>query len=96
MKLRQVPNGARFYWRGNKAQTGSYCLKCTWLVVYHLASGRFAVLGPWTAVQDVETEHDDTLPSDERIQKAHQQAVGLLLFLLIFLIALAALFSLWL
>ena len=95
MKLYQLPNGARFYWPGNRTQQGSYCLKCTWLVVYHLPSGRFAMLWPWTAVRDVEPAPDDPLPSPERIHKAHQQGVGLLLFLVILLIGLAAVASLW-
>lgn len=90
MRLYNVTNGARFFWPGNRTQAGSYCLKCTWLVVYHMTSGRFAMLWPWTAVRDVEEEHTDELPSDGRIQRAHQQAMGLLMFGVILLIAIVA------
>lgn len=93
MRLYQVPSGARFFWPGTARQVGAYCLKCTWLVVYHIPAQRFAVLGPWTAVRDVELVHEDELPSEERVQRAHQQALGLFLFVIILLIAIAAVVS---
>lgn len=91
MKLSQVKVGSRFYWAGNKAQIGSYCLKCTWLVVFSLTAQRFAVLPPWTAVSDVEESHTDPLPAESRINAAHQQAVGILFFLLLLLLTCLAL-----
>lgn len=84
MKLSQVPVGARFYWSGNKTQSGSYCLKCSSLVVYHLQSRRFAILWPWSEVDDVEVEHEDDVPAAERIQRAHQQAIGTIAMLALF------------
>jgi hypothetical protein len=55
-----------------------------------MTSGRFALLWPWTAVRDVEESHTDELPSAERIQRAHQQALGLLMFGAILVIAIVA------
>lgn len=95
MKLSQVKVGSRFYWVGNKAQIGSYCLKCSWLVVYSLTAQRFAVLPPWTEISDVEETHNDLLPAESRINTAHQQALGILFFFLLLVLTLLA-FLWWL
>lgn len=75
MRFYQIKSGARFYWPG---RTSSYCLKCTWLVAYHLQAQRFAVMAPWAAVNDVAEEHEDEIPAAERVRSAHQQAMGIL------------------
>lgn len=85
MRFYEIESGARFYWSG---RASSYCLKCTWLVAYHLQAQRFAMMVPWSAVGDVEVGHEDQLPDQARIRSAHQQALGLLVFIAILLTAL--------
>lgn len=90
MRFYQVPNGARFYWEGNRAQSGAYALKCTSLVAYHITLQRFAVMWPLAQVSDVEETHDDELPARERIDKAHQQALGMIFFIALFIVTIVA------
>ena len=85
MRFYEVQPGARFYWSG---RASSYCLKCTWLVAYHLQAQRFAMMIPWSAVGDVEAEHEDELPEPSRIRSAHRQALGLLIFIAVMLVLL--------
>ena len=88
MRFYQVPQGARFYWPGNRAQSGAYALKCSSLVAYHITAQRFAVMFPFARVKDIEETHDDELPDQERVDKAHQQALGLLFFIALFAVTL--------
>jgi hypothetical protein len=86
MRFYQVPKGARFYWKGSRAQSGAYALKCSSLVAYHIGMQRFAVMWPLAAVSDIEEEHDDTLPEQDRIDRAHQQALGMIFFILLLIV----------
>lgn len=85
MRFYEIQPGSRFYWSG---RVSSYCLKCTWLVAYHLQAQRFALMVPWSTVGDVEIEHEDELPDVERIRSAHQQAIGLIVITAVLLTAL--------
>ena len=92
MRIFQIPTGARFYWQGNRTQPGAYALKCTSLIAYHITLQRFAIMWPLAHAEDVETVHDDEFPDQARIDKAHQQALGIVFFITLVIVTLVALF----
>lgn len=91
MRFYQVPTGARFYWQGNRTQPGAYALKCSSLVAYHITLQRFAIMWPLAQVGDVEETHEDELPDQTRIDRAHQQALGLLFFVVLLVVTMLVL-----